>query len=146
MLLDPAQVTQRPDLETAGVGQDRPVPAHELVQTAQFFDDVCAGAQHQVVGVAEDNAGIDVVGEIGRGQALDRRLRADRHEDRCFHDAVGQRDAAATGVSGLVGFQQFESQGRHGGAVCPPEYFMVVAILPFSTFHPFGGCMKEMSA
>ena len=42
---DPVDVGQREDLEPAGVGQDRPGPAHEAVQVAEVGDDLLAGAE-----------------------------------------------------------------------------------------------------
>ena len=50
------RVAEREDLETARVGEDRPVPARERVQPAELLDHVLAGAEMQVVGVAEDDA------------------------------------------------------------------------------------------
>ena len=49
------RVAQREDLEAAGVGQDRPVPAHEAVQAAELGDQLVAGPEVQVVGVAEQD-------------------------------------------------------------------------------------------
>ena len=46
------RVAEREDLEAAGVGQDRPVPGHEAVQAAELGDQVRAGPEVQVVGVA----------------------------------------------------------------------------------------------
>ena len=40
---------------TAAVGQDRPLPAHEPVQPAELCDPLRAGAQHQMIGIAEDD-------------------------------------------------------------------------------------------
>ena len=53
------------DLEAAGVGEDRTVPAHEAVQAAEPGDALGTGAQHQVVGVGEhdvDAGGPQLVG------------------------------------------------------------------------------------
>ena len=49
------RVAQREDLVAAGVGEDRPVPLHELVQPAELVDHVLARAEVQVVRVAEDD-------------------------------------------------------------------------------------------
>ena len=48
LLRDLAQRTQAPYLETAGIRQDRPVPAHEAVQPAMRLDYLHPGAQPQV--------------------------------------------------------------------------------------------------
>ncbi len=78
------RVAQREDLEAAGVGQDRPVPAHERVQAAELRDQVGAGAEMQVVRVAEQDLRPGRAHLVGV-QALDGRLRADRHERRRRH-------------------------------------------------------------
>ena len=48
------------DLEAAAVGEDRPVPVHEAMQAAQLGDEVVAGPQGEVIGVAEDDLGAGV--------------------------------------------------------------------------------------
>ena len=42
---DLADLGEAEDLEAAGVGEDRPVPAHEAVQAAQLGDQLVAGPQ-----------------------------------------------------------------------------------------------------
>ena len=49
------RVAQREDLVAAGVGEDRPVPAHERVQAAELGDHVLAGTEMEVVRVAEQD-------------------------------------------------------------------------------------------
>ena len=44
-------------MEAAGIGQNRFVPTDEVVQAAELFDDFEAGAQPEVIGVAEDEFG-----------------------------------------------------------------------------------------
>jgi hypothetical protein len=83
---------EREHLEAARVGEDRPLPAGEPVQAAGGADDLEARAQVQVVGVAEDDPGVEGRRlELAGGHGLDRALGADRHEHR-------QRDRAARGV------------------------------------------------
>ena len=72
---------QRHDLEAAAIGQDRARPVHEAVQPAEPRDALGAGPQHQVVGVAEHDAGAGRAHRVG-GHRLDRAGGADRHEDR----------------------------------------------------------------
>ena len=55
VVVDLAEVGQAEDLEAAGVGQDRPVPAHEPVQPTQTGDALVAGSQGEVVGVGQDD-------------------------------------------------------------------------------------------
>jgi hypothetical protein len=47
--------------KAAGVGQDRPVPAHEACAGRHARDDLQPGPQPQVKGVAEADLGADVV-------------------------------------------------------------------------------------
>ena len=65
------RVAQREDLVAAGVGEDRPVPAHEPVQAAELRDQVLAGTQMQVVRVAEQDRGAERAELVGV-DALDR--------------------------------------------------------------------------
>ena len=57
VLGDLGQAAKAHHLIAAAVGQDRPVPAHEPVQPAQPRDPLGGRAQHQVIGVAEDDVG-----------------------------------------------------------------------------------------
>ena len=78
------------------------------MQAAERRDALGAGPQHQMIGVAEHDIG------AGRAHvvvvhALDRRLRADRHEGWRAHRAVRRRDFA--GARGAVGGDQAEGEG-----------------------------------
>ena len=94
VLGDLAQRAQREHLEAAGVGQDRPIPAHEAVQAAVLADHVQPWPQPQMEGVAEHDLGADLV-QLARRHRLDRAVGAHRHEDRRLHHAVVQRQRAA---------------------------------------------------
>ena len=78
---------QAEHLEAARVGEDRARPAHEAVQPAERRDPLRARAQHQVIGVAEDDPRAQPL-ELGGRQRLDGGLRADRHEHRRLDHAV----------------------------------------------------------
>ena len=95
LLADLAQRTEGKDLETAGVGEDRPIPAHEAVQAAMRSDDFEPGAQPEVEGVAEADLR-SRRGQVAGRHCLDRSVGADRHEGRRVHCAVGESEAAAT--------------------------------------------------
>ncbi len=96
------RVAQREDLEPAGVGEDRPVPRHEAVQAAEVADQLVAGAEVQVVRVAEQDLRAEVA-HLVRVERLDGPLRPDRHEDRRAHLAVrGAQHAGARGAVGRV--------------------------------------------
>ena len=87
------------------------LPSGEAVQAAEIADQFVAGAEPEVVGVAEDDLRAEQL-EFGRVEGLHRALGADRHEDRGFHRAVGQCEAAAAGGAGRVGGEEFEHPGR----------------------------------
>ena len=49
-----------------------------------------------MIGIAEDDLGVDFFNQLFRGESLDRPLRPDRHEDRRFYRTVsGVEDARA---------------------------------------------------
>ena len=103
------------DLEAAGVGEDRPVPPHEPVQAAVRGDDLRAGAEVQVVRVAEDDLGAELP-QLARLHGLDRRLGPDGHEAGRLDHAVGRHET--TGASGSVArlHGEGEALGAHLGA------------------------------
>ena len=74
------------------------MPLHELVQAAHVTHEFIAGTQVEMIGVAQHERGVDVLEMFGR-EGLDRRLRANRREDRCDEVAVrGGEDARAGAV------------------------------------------------
>jgi len=93
---DRRQILEAEDLEAAAVGQDRSGPVHEAVETAEALDQLMAGPDEEMVGVAEDDLGPHLQ-QILRGHRLDGGLGADRHEDRRLEDAVPGPDLAAPG-------------------------------------------------
>ena len=112
-----ADLGQAEHLESAGVGEDGPVPAHELVEPAEFGDQLVAGPQGQVVSVAEKDVSPDGPDLFG-SEALDRSLRADRHEDRGLDGPVGRVESAAAG--GTIGRVQGEAEGHGEKKACDP--------------------------
>lgn len=74
---------------------------HELVQAAGLADEVHARAQEEMVGVRENDAGAKIA-QLIRRDALDGRLRADRHEDWCREAAVRRVDDACARPRVLV--------------------------------------------
>ena len=96
-------VGERKHLESAGVGEDRPVPAHEFVQSAGLFHERFARAKVKVIGVGEDYLGAGFL-HLHGGHCLHRGVGSDRHENRSFDDAVGggQTTAAGAGVCSFL--------------------------------------------
>ena len=88
---------EREDLEPAGVGEYRAVPAHEAVQPAGGGDDLRPGAEEQVVRVAQDDLRAEL-DEVARPERLDGAEGSDVHEDRRLDDAVRGGQTAKPGV------------------------------------------------
>ena len=89
------------DLEAAAVGQDGTVPPVELVQASGTLDDVHTGTQVQVIGVAQDDLGLDVLAQFGHMDSLDGSHGAYWHEDRGLDLAVVGRDESSAGIGAL---------------------------------------------
>ncbi len=97
---DLAKIAEAEHLVPPRVGQYRSRPADEAVQTAVRRDHLQPGAQPQVKGVAEDDAGA-VLDEFRRAHGLHRAVGADRHEHRSLHVSVPQLQSP--GARGAVG-------------------------------------------
>ena len=82
-----AHLRERKDLEAAGIGENRPVPSHELVKPARGGDYVGTWPQQKVVGVAENDLRLQLL-QVARLKRLDRSESPHVHEDRCLHRAV----------------------------------------------------------
>ena len=107
LLVDAPELRQRHHLVAAGIGEDRLLPMHELVQAAEPGDALGAGPQHQVISVGEDDVGAgrgDVLGEHG----LDRGAGADRHEGWRADEAARRGD----GAGARLAVARFECEGE----------------------------------
>ena len=93
---DLAQLAEGEDLEAAGVGEHGARPADEFVQAAHAADGFVAGAQIEVIGVAENDFGAERFEHVLR-DGFDRALRADGHEDRRFHGLMGKDETSRGG-------------------------------------------------
>ncbi len=62
VLMNFCQIAEAESLETAGSGEDGPVPVHEAVQATEAIDGLVAGAQIQVIGVSEDDLSVQIFG------------------------------------------------------------------------------------
>ena len=76
------------------------------------LDQLVAGIEEQVERVAEHHV-VAQRGDLGREQALDRRLRGQRHERGRAHLAVGGAEHARARARARVAGEDLE--GRHGG-------------------------------
>jgi len=73
------------------------------------LDDFQPRPQPEVEGVAQTDLGLDVPQHLGR-HGLDRAVGPHGHKHGGFHDAVGEGEAAAPGLS--VGGEQFVVHGK----------------------------------
>ena len=89
------------DLKAAGVREDGPIPAHELVNAAELGHEVLARPLREVVGVVENDLGAQVC-HLRRHQALDRGLRTHGHEDGGGNVAVGGVEDTCARMSARV--------------------------------------------
>ena len=105
------RVAQREDLEAAGVGEDRPVPAGERVQAAELLDQLVAGPEMEVVRVSEHDRGTER-SHLVRVERLDRAFRTDRHERRRRDVAVGRTQDACPRRS----VRRSQLKALHGGS------------------------------
>ena len=101
-------------LVAARVSEDRAFPAHEFVQPAQPRHPLRAGAEHEVIGVAEDDVRAGRP-HLRRPHRLHCRGSADWHEGRrADHPALHGNLAGAGGAIGGVDGEG--KTGRHDGA------------------------------
>ena len=111
LLADHAPRREAEDLKAAAVGQDRRVPADEAMQAATPCDQLVAGTEKEVVGVAEDDLRAGVV-KVAMKRRLYGPLCPDRHERGRLHDAVRRMEFSAS--RGAVGAVKNEAKGTHG--------------------------------
>ena len=104
-------IVMRENLEPARIGEDGPVPVHEGVQAAHLLDQVCARTHCEMVRVGEHDLRSEVAHRLP-GNALDRRTRADGHEDRGLDVAMRRmQDAHARMRLGILGDDIVGEQG-----------------------------------
>ena len=106
-LVGDAAVGQREDLEAAGVGDQRPLPAHEAVQAAGSGDPLRARRDEQVVGVAQHHL-VAELGHLVRFEPAHRALGRQRDEGRRLHRPV--RRVQHPGPRGAVPRPDLEPQ------------------------------------
>ncbi len=102
---DLSQVGEAVDLEPATVGENRAIPLHELMEPAEFGDEVVSRPQCQVIGISKDDLHADSF-ELGSRDSFYGRLRTDSHEHGCVDNAVSCVHSAHAGLA--VGVEDFE--------------------------------------
>src|SRR5204863_5886833 len=90
---DFANFGEAEDLEAAAVSEDGAGAIDELMQTARGLDDLQAGPDEQMVGVAQNDLGAHLA-QLAWIKRFDAALRADRHKDRRIDDAAPRHETA----------------------------------------------------
>ncbi len=103
------EVGEAHHLISAAVGQDRARPVHEFVQAAQLRHPLRAGAQHQVVGIAQDDIGAGIAHGLGR-HGLDRRGGPHRHEGGRADLAPAHRNRAGPRLAVACRYREGETR------------------------------------
>src|SRR4051794_32365288 len=82
------------------------------MNAAGAAEDLGAGTQQEVIGIGEQNLGAGFF-ERARQLCLNRRLRADRHEERCPHFVMqGAKEGGPGARAGGLGFDAEVETGR----------------------------------
>ncbi len=112
-LRDLPQLRQRENLVTSAVGQNRPIPIHELMEAAEMFDHVEPRPHEQVIGVAQDDLSFHFA-QLARTHRFDAALRSNRHEGWGLDHAMRSFQATSACSCVLIGRRQFKHR-RHLG-------------------------------
>ncbi len=113
IFIDLAHLGQGKDLEAAGIGQDGVGPVHKLMQAAHLCHQVRAGAQVEMIGVRQNQAGANFF-QLGGGDCFDGGLGADRRKDGGRNIAVGGVKDTCPGIALLPG----QGKGEIGWLIC----------------------------
>ena len=93
-LRDLPQLRERENLKTAAIGQDRPAPVHKPMQPAKVPNDLHPRPNEKVVGVAENDLGLEFA-QFAGAHAFHTPLSPDWHEGRRLDHAMRGRQATA---------------------------------------------------
>ena len=99
LFLDLAQAGQGEHLESAGVGQDRAVPGHELMQASHFAHNLVRRTEMQMVCIGQFHLAANIFQVFCTQCALDGALGANIHKDGGLYGTVGAGKLTPTGLS-----------------------------------------------
>ena len=103
---------QRKDLKTAAIGQYRPLPPAETVQTAGPFEDFGARPQVQVIGIPQNDLRAHLPLQVAVENALDASDRSYGHKNRRFDRPVTGRDYPGARRTVRIGMYEFKIHER----------------------------------
>ena len=99
-------LSQTEHLVAPAVGQNGTVPIHELVQSTHFLQHLCAWPQMQVVGVAQNDVGVDDLFQFRLRDRAHRANGAHGHENGGLDVSMVGGEHACTGFgTGILGFE-----------------------------------------
>ena len=107
-----AAVGQGEHLEAAAVCQQRAIPPIELMQATCRAQHLKTRTQIEVVGVAENDFGVDILLQFMLMNGFDAASGADRHEDRRGNVAVVGAQQTGTGITLIVGSDELKVQNN----------------------------------
>ena len=81
LLGDLANAGKAKDLKSTRIGENGARPGHEAVQSPKLTNQLVAGTKIKMIGIAENNACIELFGEIALRKSLDSGLCPYRHKD-----------------------------------------------------------------
>ena len=97
---------------------------------AQHFQ---SRTQIEVIGISEDDLGLDLLAQFGKVNPLHATHRSDRHENRCLDLAVVGGYNTGTGIAGLITMLNFErhsffSLSSSSGMVKSSGFFTISSV------------------
>ena len=107
---DFSNIGEAKHLETAGIGKNGAIPAHEAMQSAQFSDEFITRSKRKMIGITEQNLRADRAKLFG-SQTLDSPLSSHRHENGSVNDTM--RCFELTEPGAVVGFSQGKREWSH---------------------------------
>ena len=99
-----SQRRETEDLKSTAIGEDGTAPVDEFMKSAHLVDDFMAGAQIEMISIAQDDLGADLAQFVGR-HGFHRPLGTYRHECRGLYSSPGSYEPACAGRS--VTFLEF---------------------------------------
>ena len=105
------QLCEAEELEATAIGQDRPLPTTELMESTEFGNHPFARAKGKMVGVAQDHLSTGSSNTVN-GQTYDRAKRSDRHESGQLDGPMRRMEDTPPGRAVRVLVQSFETKGR----------------------------------
>ena len=115
LFLQLPQLAQRPHLEAARIGQNRPRPRHEAVQPAVALHQLMTWTQVEMVRVRQDDLRVQLFQQLPGRHALHRSLGPHRHENRRLNGAMGGMQPPGSGACVRAHGLNFKAQRVQGG-------------------------------